>query len=284
MNIRTAQAACLASSAFALLPVAACGGDTQAATHTEANAGVSSDAASGGAVASGASPGTSGEGGMSGSGGKSQGGGRINEGGSDGASFGTGGSAGRDASLDSPSGAGGHAADATSPGADAGPTPPTYCVAPCVWDVVKKCVPILRSCVTEKTFANGLRTCDRATGWTRFVGAVGPKQGRESVSHDGATCFSWDSNAVVFVSTLTDGSGRQVALKPSGGPVYCGVTLAEYFDYTNNHIVDGGLEFPDGNVAVSYPQDPSNPECAAWDSTGLPVLPPCETAEAGTCN
>jgi len=167
---------------------------------------------------------------------------------------------------------------------DAGPTPPSYCVAPCVWDVVKHCIPSFPECVTESV--QGLpattKTCDPTTGWAEFSGSVGPRQVRFAVSRLGARCFAWDGNAVVFTFTLSDRDGKPIALKMSGGPVYCGAT---YPDLTapGNTVTDAGIVYADGHVAQAYPVDLSRPECAAWNEYGLPVAPPCERVEAGTC-
>jgi len=174
---------------------------------------------------------------------------------------------------------------------DAGPTPPPYCVAPCVWDVIRYCVPTLETCVTD-TSADAAPipasvTCDPNTGWARFYKYVGLHTFQDGVSRNGITCFGWDQGALYGfppVSVLSDSSGREIATYIED-IVICGDVMWPDLIFDDGfHFTDGGVELVDGGVVPAYKMDKSRPECAAWEGgTGLPVAPPCSATRSGTC-
>lgn len=173
---------------------------------------------------------------------------------------------------------------------DAGPAPPPYCVAPCVWEVVKHCIPTLDTCVTNHDAGPAFGgfdsvTCDPTTGWAEFSGVVGPKHSRFTVSRYGETCFQWDYGyAPIQAAGFSDRSGRTLAIVLGGNVVYCGATYADLANVVSNHaLTDGGLVLADGGFARAYPLDRSQPECAAWQDNGLPVAPPCTVNHTGVC-
>lgn len=174
---------------------------------------------------------------------------------------------------------------------DAGPTPPPYCVAPCVWEVIRHCVPTLETCVTntdaDADRVSGTVTCDPNTGWAKFYGSVGLHTFQDSVSRNGITCFSWNHGALQGfppASFLYDSAGRKVATYTNGA-VLCGdLNWSDFLFDGGPHFTDGGVELVDGGVAPAYNMDTSRPECVAWDeATGLPVAPPCSSTRSGTC-
>lgn len=200
----------------------------------------------------------------------------------------TGGSGGGvDASLNETGGArDAGPAPALPPEQDAGPTPPPYCVAPCVWEVVKHCIPELRSCWQTPAFSGYASvTCDPETGWSEYSGLVASKTWKFSVSYRGVECFRWNSGGIpgLSVSSLVDRLGNVVAAQVAGEPLYCGVTIPDIFAaHMAQKITDAGFEL-DGGFVPAYHLDRSRPECAAWDDHGLPVRPPCEVTDGGVC-
>jgi hypothetical protein len=176
---------------------------------------------------------------------------------------------------------------------DAGPTPPPYCVAPCVWEVVRHCIPTLDTCIVY-TAAGALAdggnlemTCDPNTGWAEFHAHVRLHTWEDGVSRNGITCFSWEYGFIPRIppsrSLLYDSSGSIIATR-FDDVMLCGdFKLSDVFFDGAPHFTDGGVELVDGGVAEVYETDKSLPECAAWDATGLPVAPPCSTTRSGTC-
>jgi len=167
------------------------------------------------------------------------------------------------------------------PSVDAGPTPPTYCVAPCVWEVVQHCIPEMHTCARSLGHNNEVITCDVSTGWSE-IDQQQIKGGTFSVSFAGAKCFSVLTGfALGFTLTqVEDSTGTVVAVKDEHR-VYCGVALGDLSHIAQ--LTDAGAELTDGRFVPSYPQDPSRPECAAWDNHGLPVQPPCSLVDGGGC-
>jgi hypothetical protein len=180
----------------------------------------------------------------------------------------------------SPSGGGGPVVEASvrGPVNETG-DPPPYCVAPCVWEVVKHCLPELRACAT----LGGLPAviCDPATGWAEYS-ITTRAQTVYGVLHDGGECLRWISgNFDSFPWDLSVGAGPVVAVRASDGTVYC----ATYLDLVDpsNHVTDAGIQFGNDTFSPAQHLQRSRPECAAWDEHGLPVHPPCDMSQAGTC-
>lgn len=191
---------------------------------------------------------------------------------------------GADASVDAGAGGstGGSAGRGPMPEVDAGPPPPPYCVAPCVWELVRHCVPDLRQCITSQS-ANGIETltCDPGTGWSLRSERVGPRTYRLSYSWRGSLCFSTTSFfGIGPIVEFDDAQGGAVALN-LGNTTYCGVKFTDVT--TASVFTDAGMTFADARVAPGVELRRGDPACAAWDAQGFPVRPPCETTEAGTC-
>jgi hypothetical protein len=175
-----------------------------------------------------------------------------------------------------------------------GPAPPPYCVAPCVWEMVKHCVPILDTCIEDVANARETTMCDLQSGWsTRSSGSVNLSGGvgTTTFARNGLSCltiteyFGPAPAGVVMLRTFDDGAGHHVAVtgapSPLGRPstAYCGLTMA---DVLKLGAADSGTEArPDVTI---YTQEPTRPECAAWDANGEPVAAQCRASTRGSCS
>lgn len=162
---------------------------------------------------------------------------------------------------------------ATADSSDTSPTgstpdagaPPTYCVAPCIWDLMKKCSPE-GACVTQSLppptqFPSYQSvSCAPENGWWKTT------LGHDFYDYDtsinvylhGAFCYGYAlvcmcNPGMTEFSQWRDAEGRVVAY--GGGP-------------------DAPVSCVTPSGDVSYPQDPTNPACAAWQS---------QCTEAGCC-
>jgi hypothetical protein len=171
---------------------------------------------------------------------------------------------------------------------DAEPTPPDYCVAPCVWEVVRRCIPDIRQCVSETV--PGLEVvCDPSTGWYAVSFYVNSTTEETNVGHNGALCVSFRRDYSMGSNVVIDSSGKTVALKDVHDAVYCGnITDIDLYEAERT---DAGAELAnDGGFVPAYHLDTDRAECSAWDWHGFPVAnsPPryfdnCQVADAGTC-
>jgi hypothetical protein len=169
---------------------------------------------------------------------------------------------------------------------NAGSSPPEYCVAPCIWEVIKQCIPDFRQCVRPEK-PNDYRLslqeviCDPSTGWYTssfvWIGKYTLDVGRNyhpciSFNRMGSTILFFDSTGM---------SIAYIELSPSR-TAYCGDILG--FEWT-----DDGVELADdGGFVPAYHLEPDRAECAAWDEYGFPVgsIPDndaCIIADAGAC-
>jgi hypothetical protein len=174
--------------------------------------------------------------------------------------------------------------------------PPAYCVAPCAWEMVKRCLPAGGACRRgSRQGTNGEITtfCQPETGWKAEAGWLetlpfGPIVLR--VDNGTGECFyvgsgelpaTADRGAVRITqwvprAALMAEEGRG-AMQIEDGPVLCG-TLEELmnsgYSFNTPNDVPEGLE--------AYVLDRSQPECAAWDEWGFPVSP-CAEVTPGSC-
>lgn len=153
------------------------------------------------------------------------------------------------------------------------PPPPPACMAPCLWDAMKNCLPVMASCHYSAQTGTA-RRCDPLTGWAiDYQDGAGPLSNRQW-SLNGKICFS---QVVSYVGTTpvtaySDGSSPIAvgAGDPYGasGAINCG-------PYTN-------LE----QVPTAERDDPfierGSFECTDWKNTYLHFTE-CRSETAGTC-
>jgi hypothetical protein len=168
------------------------------------------------------------------------------------------------------------------------PEPPPYCVAPCVWDAVKRCLPVGGTCLsgTKGGPAGELSALcqpetqwESASGWISGIG-MGSRVVFQITTSEGV-CYS---GRLSPPPTSLPGAGNDlttfgdVALQVSGGPVVCGTTseiaAAGYAPSTPNDVPES---------LKSYVLDRSRPECDAWDGWGFPRSP-CAAVAPGSCD
>ncbi|HEY6559903.1 MAG TPA: choice-of-anchor D domain-containing protein [Polyangiaceae bacterium] len=158
------------------------------------------------------------------------------------------------------------------------PPPPPNCMAPCLWEARRHCLPTFGEC-TEETTPISTLTCDADTGWavqsTRF--SVYQGGGWDTRSRRfGTECFAerrYDATGFLFTvtSSYTDGSqpiayADDLFAQPGTRKVYCG-------PYT-------GTQAPPG-VAPFVEQQ--TPECSAWIDQYLNPTG-CQSSSPGTCS
>lgn len=161
-----------------------------------------------------------------------------------------------------------------------GPTPPAGCVAPCVWEMARHCIPEWRSCVrTYETDPLGTpRTAvlrDATTGWT--VAWWGPFLGRSGiqVSHDGITCYGATFSAAGGTSggdpVLVGWGDCQNAASGFGDradlEVACGMGSGELLPLLSA-IANGAT---DASLPFTEKMSIGTAACADWTWTGLPA-------------
>jgi hypothetical protein len=161
---------------------------------------------------------------------------------------------------------------------DPGEEPPDFCVAPCVWEMIKPCVPELHACVSEPTTPYpGTEICDPSTGWSN-VDYYSISTSVFTVLRNGVTCFSQETNVKVRMSVVRSYTGATAIT--TDNVVYCGASPADVGVLTP---VDGGVVTEDGKFFPRYVMRPSDPACAKWSPRGFPVTAECESTDAGTC-
>jgi hypothetical protein len=149
------------------------------------------------------------------------------------------------------------------------PDPPPYCVAPCVWAAVKKCLPSRRACVSQtidSLFEGEVEVhCQPDSGWESRAGWVSgsgtaqPRTMRTITTSEGL-CYSATVGFDFFDRNLGG-----VALETSG-TVLC-ATIEELMRRAAARLPDGSFTL-DG--LDQYVLDRSRPECDAWDEFGIP--------------
>jgi hypothetical protein len=168
------------------------------------------------------------------------------------------------------------------------PEPPAYCVAPCVWEAVKRCLPMGGTCLSgtrNGPFGELNVLCqpepqwESASGWIAGIG-MGARVSFQITTSDGV-CYSGGVSPLPgglpsAGNVVTNFGG--VALRLPGGPVVCGTTseiaAAGYSPSTPNDVPES---------LTSYVLDRSRPECDAWDDWGFPRSP-CAVTTPGSCD
>jgi hypothetical protein len=158
------------------------------------------------------------------------------------------------------------------------PPPPPNCMAPCLWEARRHCLPAFGECAQETTSISTL-TCDADTGWamqsTRFRTSEGLGW-ESSYRRFGTECFArrtYDATGIMYTvtSSYTDGS-QPIAyvddLFAQAGTrhVYCG-------PYTGTQAPPGVAPFVERQT----------PECSAWFDQYLAGTG-CQSTSPGTCS
>ncbi|HEY6557303.1 MAG TPA: hypothetical protein VI072_08515, partial [Polyangiaceae bacterium] len=177
-------------------------------------------------------------------------------------------------------------AQITSSAAGAGtcvsvPAPPPGCMAPCIWEARKNCLPVLGACnaqtVQNPSEPSGQITtlCDPATRWAtvedrRFGGVSFGAAYR----HNAATCYSTGFNAL--------GNNRYEIPHTDGtGPI--GVTLLTVPGIETRSVWCGPYTSTSGlDPAQSYQENTTAPECVAWERQYLDWTR-CRSQASGSC-
>ncbi|HEY6558358.1 MAG TPA: choice-of-anchor D domain-containing protein [Polyangiaceae bacterium] len=152
------------------------------------------------------------------------------------------------------------------------PPPPPNCMAPCLWEARRHCLPVFGACTQEAT-TNSTLTCDANTGWTLEVWAD-PTPDVEHTSSSsrrfGAECFFerqfYVPYLLAYSATYTDGSQPIAFATRDFGTrnVYCGPHTG----------AESGL-----TPFVEW----LTPECLAWASQYLGQTA-CQSVSTGTCS
>jgi len=159
------------------------------------------------------------------------------------------------------------------------PDPPPYCVAPCVWAAVKKCLPVRRACVSQTVDSptgDVFVHCQPDTEWESRSGWLGgfgtrvPRTVRTITTSEGL-CYSASVGFDYFERNFG------VALEAQG-TVTC-ASVEELLRRSAERLPDEGISL-DG--LDQYVLDRSRPECDAWDEFGIPKAP-CD-ATPGECS
>lgn len=159
---------------------------------------------------------------------------------------------------------------------DAGPAPPPYCVAPCVWEAFVRCQPRLQTCIEQDLAGVATTTCDLESGWSVTDGYMGYGNSSRTIDRYGERCYAvgarWDGTHYLG---FFDYRGRVAfgAYSGSSALVFCG-------DVDPSQIQ---LDEPLPPGVEEYTLDLDAPECAAFDPMGPKLELHCETTTPGTC-
>lgn len=141
--------------------------------------------------------------------------------------------------------------------------PPSDCVAPCVWESIRDCVPDMLDCTAEEILdTRTTYACDLETGWSVVEVDMGRGGITTEFRRDGVTCLR------VRRSVPISWVGDVLLLSAEGAEhVYC----------------DGDPSAALNGEAPDYIVDSSQPRCAAWDYLyGLASFE-CKATGPGQC-
>lgn len=162
------------------------------------------------------------------------------------------------------------------------PDPPPGCMAPCVWETRRKCLPVLGACNAEKIpdpneyGREAVTYCDADTRWAilrdiRFGSVPFETQHRR----DGATCYSSKLTSTSSPNDMVDSDGAGPIAVSSFAP---STSSTERVVWCGPYTSSAGLD-----PAQGYRETLSAPECLAWRSTYLDWTN-CRTSTAGSCS
>ena len=109
------------------------------------------------------------------------------------------------------------------------PPPPENCMAPCLWEARKNCLPVMSQCKSENlNIGLGVTaTCDLRSGWTDFSYQWLSGRWIDESQKDGQTCFESETGGYyfprgsVFYSDGTSSIGRALGEEGSDRGVIC---------------------------------------------------------------
>ena len=176
--------------------------------------------------------------------------------------------------------AAGQICSATAPGAGTCidvPAPPPGCMAPCLWEARRHCLPVLGAC-TQEASTNPTLTCDLATGWAAHITTGGTPDIQTSATRlrqFGAECFSENRSYMPYFqaseSSFTDGTlGIARARTPLFGN---GTRNVECGPFTGAEHIPGTTFFVEQRT----------PECTAWTNQYLAATA-CRSVSPGMCS
>jgi hypothetical protein len=157
------------------------------------------------------------------------------------------------------------------------PDPPPNCMAPCLWQARRKCLPVRNSCAEEIVPTGGfndVRTvCDASSGW-----AV-----REARSDAVPLQTSYRKSAVTcFEMKLNFNNGR-IDVTYSNGTDPIAVSALSFPNPNTQLVHCGPHTSTDGlDPSLAYAENTSSPECTAWQRTYLDPIN-CRTTAPGSC-
>lgn len=160
------------------------------------------------------------------------------------------------------------------------PPPPPNCMAPCLWEAQRHCLPVLGECTQEGTPTPTL-TCDLDTGWAvqETIHPAPDESGGRVFSYRrfGSECFgerrSGGRDFYYSVgSAFTDGSqpiayADNLFLQTGERNVYCGPYI--------------GTQQPPAGITPFLERQ--SPECSAWFSQYFGQMS-CRSASPGSCS
>lgn len=153
------------------------------------------------------------------------------------------------------------------------PPPPENCMAPCLWEARRNCLPVMGACNYDSLLIpprNWTRYCDAKTDWTKlfWYGSAGYET---ELQRAGQQCYRWFKASGASWVWYEDATGPiAVAFGEESAPertVYCGP-----YGIENTPPPPDAPSFTEINSA----------ECQRWKDTYL-SLTECRTHESGTC-
>jgi hypothetical protein len=144
------------------------------------------------------------------------------------------------------------------------PEPPTGCMAPCIWEARKKCLPVVKSCTHDTPSSTDQITCDVTTRWAVEIETPSYERRVTESRRDGQVCLlenRWFAAGWGGSTTYTD--GRTSIASASAG------MNAEW--PRSVHCSDGS----------SYTETISW-QCDEWKARFLQLR--CQTQQIGSCS
>lgn len=155
------------------------------------------------------------------------------------------------------------------------PAPPPNCMAPCLWEARKKCLPVMGACNSSTSV--GTELCDPQTGWATFSPVAPSTRSSTEYRNQGTACFSerleTAPGAPFAFKFYTDG------MSPIGAAF---ITIGA----ASRSVVCGPYSTTD-QVTSAPPEarftENDTPECRDWKSTYLD-LTNCRSTTPGSCS
>jgi len=157
--------------------------------------------------------------------------------------------------------------DATPPVLDAALTPPPSCIAPCLWEAMRRCSAPkpMHSCLRSGEAGPDFALCDPASGWSLSTWNGGQAGSGLLLAHDGVTCLQTRGGGAAPIGEIFyDASGQIIAIETNKG---------------SDRVTICGSSF----TGPTYPQSaPGAAECSSWQLD--PMAFDCDSIAPGTCD